>query len=61
MRPGDIVARLGGDEFAILLDDDRATSADATRVAERIHEELAAPFAVDGHEVFTSAQHRHRR
>ncbi len=54
LRPGDTVARLGGDEFAILandIDDPR----DATRIAERIQEELSLPFDLGGHEVFTGA------
>src|SRR5205085_9993416 len=42
VRPGDTLARLGGDEFTVLLDNINS-EADATRVAERIHEELAAP------------------
>jgi diguanylate cyclase (GGDEF)-like protein len=54
LRPGDTVARLGGDEFAILLDD-IAGPTQATRVAQRIHRELALPFNLGGHEVFTSA------
>ncbi|HXV86900.1 MAG TPA: EAL domain-containing protein, partial [Gemmatimonadales bacterium] len=54
VRPGDTVARLGGDEFTVLLDD-ISDESDATRVAERIHGELAVPFTLDGHEVFSSA------
>jgi diguanylate cyclase (GGDEF)-like protein/PAS domain S-box-containing protein len=54
VRPEDIVARLGGDEFTLLLDDIKDTS-DATRVANRIHKELAAPFNLSGQEVFTTA------
>jgi diguanylate cyclase (GGDEF)-like protein/PAS domain S-box-containing protein len=54
LRPGDVVARLGGDEFTILLDDIRGVS-DATRVAERIQQELATPFELEGNEVFTTA------
>jgi len=53
IRPGDTLARLGGDEFTVLLDDVRC-EADATLVAERIHQELAAPSKVGGYEVFTS-------
>jgi len=54
LRPEDTVARLGGDEFAILLDDIHDVS-DATRVADRIRRELAAPFTLSGHDVFTTA------
>jgi diguanylate cyclase (GGDEF)-like protein len=43
LRPGDTVARFGGDEFTVLLEDIRDPS-DAVRVAERIAEELSAPF-----------------
>jgi diguanylate cyclase (GGDEF)-like protein/PAS domain S-box-containing protein len=53
LRPGDTLARLGGDEFTVLLDSVRG-EADATGVAERIHQELAAPLLVGGYEVFTS-------
>ena len=53
LRPGDTVARFGGDEFAILLEDISEVS-DATRVADRIHKELAAPMRIRGHEVFTN-------
>jgi diguanylate cyclase (GGDEF)-like protein/PAS domain S-box-containing protein len=54
LRPGDSVARLGGDEFAILAADIEDSS-DATRIAERINEELSHPFDLGGHEVFTTA------
>ena len=54
IRGTDTVARLGGDEFAILLSDIEDYS-DAVRVAERIHAELARPFHLGGHEVYTSA------
>ena len=53
LRPGDTLARLGGDEFTVLLDDVRS-QADATGVAERIHQEVAAPLEIRGVEVFTS-------
>ena len=54
MRPGDTVARLGGDEFAVLINAVEVPS-DATRIAERIHDELSRPFDLEGHEVFTTA------
>lgn len=54
VRPGDTVARLGGDEFTLLLHDIKDVT-DATRVAERIHQELRAPFKLNGMEVFTTA------
>jgi len=54
VRPGDTVARLGGDEFAMLLDGLKSAS-HATRVAERIHRELARPFTIGEREVFTTA------
>ncbi len=54
LRIGDTVARLGGDEFAVLVED-LEDPAEADQVAERIHEELQAPFHIEGHEFFTSA------
>jgi diguanylate cyclase (GGDEF)-like protein/PAS domain S-box-containing protein len=53
LRPGDTVARLGGDEFTILLEGVAGIS-DAARVAERIAEELQAPFALEAQEVFAT-------
>ncbi len=54
LRPGDTVARVWGDEFTVLLDDVREPR-DAGRVAYRVAEALAAPFPVDGIDVFVSA------
>ena len=54
LRPQDTVARLGGDEFTMFLEDIKSET-DATRVAERVHKELRAPFQVAGHEVFTTS------
>ncbi|HIJ94958.1 MAG TPA: EAL domain-containing protein [Desulfuromonadales bacterium] len=53
IRPGDTVARLGGDEFSILLVD-ISDLKDAVDVADRIHHILAAPFTIEGHEVYTA-------
>jgi diguanylate cyclase (GGDEF)-like protein len=54
LRASDTVARIGGDEFTILLDDIASTS-DAIRVAERIHEALSEPFELNDQEIYTSA------
>ncbi len=54
LRPGDVVARLAGDEFCILVDGIEDIG-DATRVAERVQEELRAPFVLNGHRVFATA------
>jgi diguanylate cyclase (GGDEF)-like protein/PAS domain S-box-containing protein len=48
------VARMGGDQFCILLDDIK-TAANATRVAERLLNQLALPFNLSGQEVFITA------
>jgi diguanylate cyclase (GGDEF)-like protein len=53
VRPGDTVSRLGGDEFTILLDDLR-DSEEAKMVAERLQRELAIPYNLGRHEVFTT-------
>jgi len=50
LRTGDTVARFGGDEFAILLEEIKDVS-DATDIAKRIHESLALPLNVDGHDI----------
>ncbi|HWN45379.1 MAG TPA: EAL domain-containing protein [Thermoanaerobaculia bacterium] len=54
LRPMDTIARIGGDEFAILLERGHEVE-DAATVAERIHERLAAPINLGGHEVFITA------
>jgi len=53
VRDMDTVARLGGDEFAILLEGIKSAN-DATYMAERLQKELASPFTLGGHEVFTT-------
>ncbi|MGV0025406.1 EAL domain-containing protein [Phormidesmis priestleyi] len=54
VKEQDTVSRLGGDEFTILLENIKDV-ADATKIAERVHQALSTPFDLDGHEVFTSA------
>ncbi len=53
IRPTDMAARLAGDEFALLLEDIRDIST-TLLVVSRIQEKLKLPFALEGHEVFTS-------
>ncbi|HET9227324.1 MAG TPA: EAL domain-containing protein [Thermoanaerobaculia bacterium] len=54
LRPMDTIARIGGDEFAILIEGGHGVD-DAVNVANRIHERLAAPINLGGHEVFITA------
>ncbi|MBW3572793.1 MAG: EAL domain-containing protein [Gemmatimonadetes bacterium] len=54
LRSADTVARLGADVFAVLVDELR-DPAEARAVAERVHEALAQPFALQGHSVFATA------
>jgi diguanylate cyclase (GGDEF)-like protein/PAS domain S-box-containing protein len=56
LRPSDTVARLSGDEFAVLLEG--AGLSDVVQVAERIANELRAPFplGVAGHEAYITAR-----
>jgi diguanylate cyclase (GGDEF)-like protein/PAS domain S-box-containing protein len=53
LRVGDDVARLGGDEFTVLLDGISGVG-EAEGVAERIIQELRAPFTIDGHAIFVT-------
>jgi diguanylate cyclase (GGDEF)-like protein/PAS domain S-box-containing protein len=54
VRPGDIVARFGGDEFVVLAE--RVADADeCSQIADRLAEKLAAPFRIEGQEVFVTA------
>jgi diguanylate cyclase (GGDEF)-like protein/PAS domain S-box-containing protein len=52
LRQEDTVARLGGDEFAVIVDAIEDAH-HATRVAERILQELAMPIAIDNLEIPT--------
>ena len=48
------VARLGGDEFTIVLEAIKHID-EVTRIAQRIVSALAAPFDLDGHQIFVGA------
>ncbi len=54
LRPSDLVARLGGDEFTILVEGNY-NPREVVRIAERIKEQFAIPFNLDGHEIYSSA------
>jgi diguanylate cyclase (GGDEF)-like protein/PAS domain S-box-containing protein len=54
VRPGDIVARLGGDEFTLLLEE-VAGLPQVEQVAQRVLDNFAAPFSLEGREVQASA------
>ena len=53
LRTNDTVARFSGDEFAILVEGTLGAGY-PVRVAERIAQELQAPFVVEGQEVFVN-------
>ena len=50
VRPADTVARLGGDEFVVVCED-LVTDAEAVMLADRVLEDLRAPFAPRDHDV----------
>jgi diguanylate cyclase (GGDEF)-like protein len=54
LRQEDSVSRFGGDEFAILLDSVQDVR-DATRIAERINNELGLPIRIGPREIASSA------
>ena len=54
VRSADTVARMEGDSFTFLLDNVKAVG-NATRVADRLQQEFATPFKLEGHEVFLTA------
>ncbi len=53
VRKSDTVARLGGDEFVVVIPGIHEAW-DATIVAREIEARLAAPFDVEGHEIYTA-------
>lgn len=53
LRPSDTVGRFSGDEFAIILSN-LASPQDAGLVAQKILQAVAAPFDLDGNEVFVT-------
>lgn len=54
LRPGDTIARIGEARFGLILDA-LSESAEASRVAERLHDALTDPIRVDGRDVYTTA------
>lgn len=54
IRGHDLLARLGGDEFVILLDN-FDTPDDVEVISTRIINSIAAPFLLDGREIFSGA------
>ncbi|HZW81997.1 MAG TPA: EAL domain-containing protein [Candidatus Deferrimicrobium sp.] len=54
VREGDTVARLGGDEFTIILPH-VVQMADINKVAQRMLDNLAQPFNLNGQELFITA------
>lgn len=54
LEPSATIARFGGDEFAILAGHVR-TAAEAIAVADRVRATLGMPFAIDDHDIVTSA------
>jgi diguanylate cyclase (GGDEF)-like protein/PAS domain S-box-containing protein len=54
LPPDMLVARLSSDEFTVLLNPISQAS-EALSCAELIHQELALPFSLNGHEIFAAA------
>jgi diguanylate cyclase (GGDEF)-like protein/PAS domain S-box-containing protein len=54
LRGGDTLSRFGGDEFMLLLPEVR-TRDDVAVIANKILQQLHAPFVIDGHDLFLGA------
>jgi diguanylate cyclase (GGDEF)-like protein len=54
VRSADTVARMDGDEFVFLLDNLKALN-NATRVADRLQQEFATPYIVQGQQIVLTA------
>jgi diguanylate cyclase (GGDEF)-like protein/PAS domain S-box-containing protein len=55
LRDGDTVARLGGDEFAIIQTGGELKLAQTSALAERVIENVSAPYSIEGHHVTIGA------
>ena len=53
VREEDTVARLGGDEFAVVLEG-MSSMSDVSKVSRKIIRDLAAPFMLDGRELYVT-------
>ncbi|WP_417066848.1 EAL and GGDEF domain-containing protein [Niveibacterium terrae] len=53
VRAEDTVARLGGDEFVVLFSE--TTAANAIRLLPQLLEDIASPYAIEGHNLTVSA------
>ena len=53
LRPGDTLGRFGGDEFVALCADVEGPTV-ATRLADRLLDEMSAPFSIGGQDVYAT-------